>query len=317
MNNGPKPGRALGAAPVTLSLTISLAGALLLWGCGNGNAPDATESTAGNGATSSSAGAPSEGANGGSGGNSPTAGSSAASSGGTSASFDCTETADASALIAIPAGEFVMGCNEAVDEACDDDEKPMHTVSLSAFEIEETEVTQGQYTACVLDGACSPPSCSWACAEPELPAGCVDFKQAKDYCEFAGRRLPSEAEWEKAARGTEGAVFPWGDEAPDCTRANLAGCSGTLTPAGSLEAGASPYGVLDMAGNMVEMVADWYDAAYYESSPTSDPTGPSSGNRYVGRGGGYRSEATWLRASKRDVYDLTDSAASLGFRCAQ
>jgi formylglycine-generating enzyme required for sulfatase activity len=287
-----------------------------LWGCGNGKA-DGTESTAGSGATSSSAGAPSEGANGGSAATSSTAGSGGTSSGGTSASFDCTETADASALIAVPAGEFVMGCNEAVDDACDDDEKPMHTVSLSAFEIDETEVTQGQYTACVLDGACSPPTCAWACDQPELPAGCVDFKQAKDYCEFAGRRLPSEAEWEKAARGSEGAIFPWGDDMPDCTLANMAGCDDALTPAGSLEAGASPYGVLDMAGNMVEMVADWYDATYYESSPTSDPTGPSSGEKYVGRGGGYRSEAAWLRASKRDWYDLTDRAASLGFRCAR
>jgi formylglycine-generating enzyme required for sulfatase activity len=219
-------------------------------------------------------------------------------------------------LVAIPEGEFVMGCNEAVDDDCDDDEKPMHTVSLSEFEIEETEVTQGQYTACVLDGACSPPACAWDCDQPGLPAGCLTFQQAKDYCEFAGRRLPSEAEWEKAARGTEGALFPWGDDAPDCTLANMAGCADGLTPAGSLEAGASPYGVLDMAGNMVEMVADWYDAAYYESSPASDPPGPSRGNRYVGRGGGYRSEAAWLRASKRDWYDLTDHAVSLGFRCA-
>ena len=150
-----------------------------------------------------------------------------------------------------------------------------------------------------------------------MPAGCVNFQQAKDYCEFAGRRLPSEAEWEKAARGSEGAVFPWGDDAPDCTLANMAGCSDGLSPAGSLEAGASPYGALDMAGNVVEMVADWYDASYYESSPAMDPPGPSSGEKYVGRGGGYRSEAPWLRASKRDWYDLTDSAASLGFRCAR
>jgi formylglycine-generating enzyme required for sulfatase activity len=293
------------------------ASALALGGCGDANAPDATESTAGSGATTSTAGTSSQGASsqGASGGSSSGA-SGNAGSGGSSESFDCTETAEASELVEIPAGEFVMGCNEAVDTACEDDEKPMHTVMVSAFQLERTEVTQGQYTACVLDGACTPPSCAWVCEEPNLPGGCLTWQQAQDYCAWAGRRLPSEAEWEKAARGTEGALFPWGDDAPECALANLADCSDGPAPAGSLDAGASPYGVLDMAGNMVEMVADWYDASYYESSPAADPPGPTSGSRYVGRGGGYKSEANWLRSSKRDWYDLTDQAASLGFRCA-
>ena len=305
---------AICTGPGTERFYLPLACALLLAGCGDGNAPDATESTAGSGATSSD-GATSQGASAGSSsGSGAAAGSGAAGAG---ASFDCSETAEASELLAIPDGDFVMGCNEAVDAACDDDEKPMHTVSLSAFELERTEVTQGQYTGCVLEGACSPPSCDWDCAQPVLPAGCLDWQQAQDYCAWTERRLPTEAEWEKAARGTEGATFPWGDAAPDCALANLTGCADGIAPAGSLEAGASPYGVLDMAGNMVEMVADWYDATYYESSPSSDPPGPSSGNRYVGRGGGYKSEASWLRASKRDWYDLTDNAVSLGFRCAR
>lgn len=295
---------------------LSAACALLLAGCGSSNAPDATESTAGSGATSS-AGTASQGATGGSTGGSGTASAGETTGSGAESGFDCTQTSEASELLAVAAGEFVMGCNEAVDDACDDDEKPMHTVSLSAFEIEQTEVTQGQYTACVLDDACSPPACAWDCEQPGLPAGCLDWQQAQDYCAWAGRRLPSEAEWEKAARGSEGALFPWGDDAPDCALAHLAGCGDGPAPAGSLEDGASPYGALDMAGNMVEMVADWYDAEYYASSPASDPTGPSSGERYVGRGGGYRSEADWLRASKRDWYDLADSAASLGFRCAR
>lgn len=287
-----------------------VAAALLVVGCGDGNATDATKD-AGQGATGASAttgGAAGAGA-------APSGGGSDGA--GATATFDCSETLDASELIEIPAGEFVMGCNEAVDDACDDDEKPMHSITLSAYAIERSEVTQGQYTACVLDGACDAPSCAWDCEQPEMPAGCVNWQQAQDYCAWAERRLPTEAEWEKAARGSDGALFPWGDTAPDCTLANMAGCGDSLMAAGSLETGASPYGVLDMAGNMVEMVADWYDASYYESSPASDPAGPASGERYAGRGGGFRSEADWLRASKRDWYDVTDSAASLGFRCAR
>jgi formylglycine-generating enzyme required for sulfatase activity len=209
-----------------------------------------------------------------------------------------------------------MGCNAEVDDQCDDDENPMHIVALSAFEIERTEVTQAAYTACVLDGGCEPPSCAWDCDRTDFAASCVDFGQAKDYCAWSGRRLPTEAEWEKAARGSEGLKYPWGNTEPDCELANMAGCGEEAEPVGSFEAGASPYGVLDLAGNMVEMVADWYDATYYASSPASDPPGPGSGQRYVGRGGGFKSDAKWLRASKRDWYDLTDAGASLGFRCA-
>ena len=250
---------------------------------------------------------------GGSSSNGGTAGSGGSSGGG----FDCSATAEPSELIEIPAGEFAMGCNEASDSACDEDEKPQHTVSLSAFSIERTEVSQAQYTACVLDGACTPPACEWSCKNENYPAGCVDLTQAKAYCSWAERRLPTEAEWEKAARGEEGAIFPWGDAKPTCDLANLAGCGNAAKPVGSLKGGQSPYGVLDMAGNMVEMVADFYDEQYYASSPESDPKGPTTGSRYVGRGGGFKSEGDWLRASKRDWYDTTDSAASLGFRCAR
>jgi formylglycine-generating enzyme required for sulfatase activity len=270
-------------------------------------------------------GDPSQGATASSGaaGSGATAGSTTAgsgASGGTSSaggSFDCAETADPGELVAIPAGEFSMGCNAEVDDQCEDDENPMHVVMISAFEIERTEVTQARYTACVAEGACAPPSCVWDCGKADMAASCVNFEQALDYCAWAGRRLPTEAEWEKAARGTEGLKYPWGNTEPDCTLANMARCADDTMLVGTLTEGASPYGVLDLAGNMVEMVADWYDATYYAESPTTDPTGPASGQRYVGRGGGFKSDAEWLRTSKRDWYDLTDAGASLGFRCAR
>jgi formylglycine-generating enzyme len=277
-------------------------GALLLAACGSNNDSDK------NGKGDSNAGAPSE----------PKGGGGSGGSGGSSASgFSCTATAEPSALVDVPAGEFAMGCNDATDSACDSDEKPQHTVSMSAFSIERTEVSQAQFTACVLDGACAPPLCDWDCDKEDYPAGCVSSSHALAYCSWAERRLPTEAEWEKAARGAEGAIYPWGDDAPDCSRVNKAGCGDAAKPVGSLAEGASPYGALDMAGNVVEMVADWYDEAYYAASPDSDPPGPDSGTRYVGRGGGYKSDNKYLRTSKRDWYDVTDQAPSLGFRCAR
>jgi formylglycine-generating enzyme required for sulfatase activity len=229
----------------------------------------------------------------------------------------CTTDAGKSDTVAVAAGNFIIGCNASVDTDCLADEKPMHTVTLSAFAIERTEVTQNQYSTCVAAGACSPPSCGWVCAEGDHPAGCIEWAQAKAYCAWVAGRLPTEAEWEAAARGADGRKYPWGNEEPDCTRVAMAGCSTSSDPVGQHPTGASPFGALDMAGNVVEMVADWYDSSYYQVSPTVDPTGPASGTRYGGRGGGYLSVAVWQRTSARDVYDLTDSAKSLGFRCAR
>jgi formylglycine-generating enzyme required for sulfatase activity len=231
--------------------------------------------------------------------------------------FTCVSDAPPGDMVAVEAGEFIMGCDDMVETDCFDDEVPVHVVTLSAFEIDRNEVTQDQYGACVAAGACEVPYCAWDCTLTNNPASCVSLGQAKSYCEWAGKRLPTEAEWEKAARGADGAKYPWGDADPDCTLANMAGCAGAAMPVGSLPAGASPYGALDMAGNMVEYVADWYDAAYYLESPAEDPTGPATGNRYGGRGGGFLSEAIWLRGAKRDWYDIIDWAASLGFRCAR
>jgi len=262
----------------------------------------------------------SSGSSGGTGGSS--GGSGGAGKGGSSATAGmegndvCTSDAAPGDTVDVPAGSFLMGCNADVDDDCDDDEKPQHEVNLSAFSIDRTEVTQDQYAACVGAGACTAPACPWDCSHGDYPATCLDRGQAESFCNWAGKRLPTEAEWEKAARGTKALKFPWGNDAADCTRTNMAGCGEGPMPVGSLPDGKSPYGALDMAGNVVEMVSDYYDASYYASSPTDDPTGPDSGTRYGGRGGGYKSETVWQRASKRDWYDPDDQGAALGFRCA-
>ena len=279
-----------------------LAAALLLGACGSGGGKNTSSDplTAGTGSGGTSAG------QGGSNG-----------VGATATGFECTTTADIGDTVQVPAGEFSMGCDDAVDAGCADDERPLHTVSVSAFEIDRTEVTQAAYTACVLDGACQPPGCDWSCDNTDFPASCVTWSQANAYCAWAQKRLPTEAEWEKAARGDQDGKYPWGNDEPDCAKANMSGCGDQPKAVGSLADGASPYGALDMAGNMVELVADWYDAGYYATSPAADPPGPATGKRYSGRGGGFKSGAEYLRASKRDWYDPTDTAASLGFRCAR
>jgi len=231
--------------------------------------------------------------------------------------FDCASDAAPGDVVKVKGGTFDIGCNDDVDDDCEDDEKPRHPVSLDTFAIDVTEVTQDQYAACVVAGECPAPECEWDCGKTDYPASCVPWAGAQAYCSWAGKRLPTEAEWEAAARGDEGLKFPWGNDEPDCTLANMSGCGGKAQPVGSFPDGASPYGALDMAGNMVEMVADLYSATYYDDSPRDNPTGPESGDQYGGRGGGFKSDAEWLRTSKRDWYDLDDQAASLGFRCAE
>lgn len=237
--------------------------------------------------------------------------------GGSAGSFSCESSGLTAAMVKVPAGEFMMGCNATIDAACEEDEKPSRKVTLAAFEIDVTEVTQDQYAACVIAGACDKPQCDWNCDEKSFPASCLEWSQGKAFCAWAGKRLPTEAEWEKAARGLDGRKYPWGNQEPDCGRTNMAGCAGKAEAAGSHPGGSSPFGALDMAGNMVEMVADWYDPAYYATGPAVDPHGPATGQTYSGRGGGFKSAAEWHRASVRDWYDLTDAGSSLGFRCAR
>jgi formylglycine-generating enzyme required for sulfatase activity len=215
-------------------------------------------------------------------------------------------------MVLVPATTFMMGC-VAADLACGGDEMPLHAVSLSAFLIERTEVTKAAYDACVTAGACTAPSC--AAAGDAHPAVCVSWDQATAYCASRGRRLPTEAERELATRGTDGRIYPWGDTAPDCSKANVAGCGGIALPVGSLPMGVSPYGALDMAGNVGEWVSDWYDGAYYAASPTEDPPGPAAGTNRSTRDTGFDGDPSFARASNRFSQLPATQAGNHGLRC--
>ena len=221
-------------------------------------------------------------------------------------------------LVDIPEGTFTMGCNPAVDSECKPDEDPPHTVHVNAFTIDKYEVTLAQYLACVKDAKCTFPKCVWdPCVNPDHPMACIIFGQAKSYCDWASKRLATEAEWEYAARGSDGRKYPWGNAPIDCDHANFLGCGGGPTPVGSKPAGASPFGLFDMSGNAVEFTSDLYSGTYYQSSPNDNPRGPTDGEAYVGRGGGFLSEGVWQRASARDFYEPWYSRVSMGFRCAK
>jgi len=214
-------------------------------------------------------------------------------------------------MILVPSGYFILG-----SEYGDDHEKPGHRVYLDSFFINRTEVTNAHYSKCVEYGNCEKPGCDYyGKSEYENhPVVCVDWTQAQTYCAWSGGRLPSEAEWEKAARGTDGREFPWGNEEPNCDFANYKGCKGDTTAVGSYPAGASPYGAFDMAGNVEEWVNDWFDD--YDSSEKKNPMGPSSGEYRVLRGGSRYFSTYTLRAAARDHIDPGVRNNNIGFRCA-
>lgn len=218
-------------------------------------------------------------------------------------------------MIAIPAGEFTMGSDV-------EDERPAHVVSVEAFEIDVFEVTNEEFarfveeTGYVTDAEKAGDSMPWrAYAEgrPRHPVVKVSWNDARAYCEWAGKRLPTEAEWEKAARGTDGRAYPWGNEW-DEAKANTkeAGYRGT-TIVGSFPDGASPYGVMDMAGNVAEWTADWFKAY-----PESDYQSPYFGEKYkVIRGGGWFSDKELVRTTERSASSVTLANDDVGFRCAR
>jgi formylglycine-generating enzyme required for sulfatase activity len=227
---------------------------------------------------------------------------------------------DHMSLLYVPAGEFIMG-----SESGFDNERPAHAVYLDEFWIDRTEVTVHMYSLCVKAKICREPlikkSFRYAkyYGSPDFenyPVIYVDWNMAKTYCEWADRRLPTEAEWEKAARGEQALIYPWGNEEPNNHLLNFDNPLGELTAVGSYPNGASPYGALDMAGNAWEWVADWYSETYYAHSPASNPLGPNSGQERVLRGGSWLDNSILVRSSSRDHGSPEDACVNCGFRCA-
>ena len=254
--------------------------------------------------------------------------------------------ADGMVMVYVPAGEFMMGstddeldvalelCNEYRGDICErfwfEHEQPAHTVALDGFWLDRTEVTNGQYQQCAAAGACEPPEERAGYPNPspygfdvfdDYPVVWVDWYQATDYCAWAGKRLPTEAEWEYAARGgLAGKRYPWGD--------TLSGTDANYYDSGDpWDNDTSPvgyyapngYGLYDMAGNVFEWVNDRYQSDYYTVSPPNDPPGPGSGADRVFRGGAWNADLylNWLRVANRFFGTPDYEHPAFGFRCAR
>ena len=222
-------------------------------------------------------------------------------------------------MTVVPAGEFVMG-----SVTGDADEQPVRRVYLDAFFIELYQVSVGQY-AKFLEATSQAAPPDWSIMNKSRhqnrPVVNVDWADANAYCIWAGKRMPTEAEWEKAARGTDGRTYPWGNELPTGFRANSMrekwSNHWVLMPVGMYEEGKSPYGLYDMAGNVWEWVSDWYAPDYYESSPLQNPMGPPTGESKVIRGGSWGSGPKDLRSADRDTHVPSARGLGTGFRCAK
>ena len=221
-----------------------------------------------------------------------------------------TEIVISAGMVQVPGGSFDMGSNDRADE------KPIHNITLPAFFIDQTEVTNGRYKACVDAGGCTPPGGS-RYANPDFasyPIAFVTWNQANAFCQWdQGKRLPTEAEWEYAARGSDGRRFPWGaDFDPTLIPSGVQ----STVPVGSY-ANASPFGAFDLAGNVVEWVADWYGRDYYASSPGENPTGPDTASQKVMRGGSFGNPDRAVYTTTRRYSQSPDFRdVDIGFRCA-
>jgi formylglycine-generating enzyme required for sulfatase activity len=231
---------------------------------------------------------------------------------------------DGAPMVLVPAGEFMMGSRED-DKGARNDERPAHPVYLEDFSIDQYEVTTSRYATFFQKTKRTPPE-HWSeqilKEHGRKPVVGVDWDDAQAYCAWMGKRLPTEAEWEKSARGTDRRIYPWGNTEPSQTLANFNHCCdfknyGALTDVGSFDRGKSPYGVYDMAGNVLEWVADWYDENYYGMRPDRNPKGPSSGQYRVLRGGTWFNAPVDVRSANRYWLPPSLRNDSLGFRCAQ
>ena len=222
----------------------------------------------------------------------------------------------------IPAGEFWMGVDGTIGL---DDERPRHKVWLDAYVMDRYEVTTSRYAAFLTASGRAAPWL-WDSVNLQLhgdrPVIGVDWEDAEAYCRWAGKRLPTEAEWEKAARGTDERRYPWGNATPTADFANHAlgarfSYSQVLTPVGRYEKGKSPFGLYDLAGNVWEWVHDWYGAAYYEQSPERNSIGPDEGQFKVLRGGSWSDLPKYLLTYGRFKLPPTTRNSYTGFRCAK
>ena len=245
---------------------------------------------------------------------------------------------DGMAMVYVPDGSFMMGSNSG-----NEDEAPVHSVYLDAFWIDQYEVTNAQFRAFInatgYQTSVEIKGTSWLFTDTgweettgvdwqhpygpntnldgrdDHPVVHISLDDAVSYCAWAGASLPTEAQWEKAARGTDQRLYPWGNAEPTCALANYSECVLDSVVVGSYPDGASPYGALDMAGNAWEWVRDIYDAGYYSVSAEQNPTGPTSGDRYVLRGGSHGYNVEFLSTSARINYVPNDAWYSTGFRC--
>lgn len=222
-------------------------------------------------------------------------------------------------MMLIPAGEFLMGMEDGLPDA-----RPLHRLYLSSYWIDQHGVTNGQYRACVNGGSCVPPKVRAAFDDPQLdqhPVTDVTWMQGRTYCQWVGKRLPTEAEWEKAARGIDGRRYPWGNSDEVIQKSRLTLTDGKpsangVEPVGMASVSVSPYGVVGMIGVVSEWVKDWYAEDFYRTSPSRDPQGPLRGTFRVLRGGSWTERPLELRAGYRGWDEMTYWGPTLGFRCA-
>lgn len=249
---------------------------------------------------------------------------------GNTASAESIKGRDGAPMILIPAGSFLMGSNEGLPN-----ERPEHRVTLDAFYIDQYEVTLALYQN-FLEAAKHDPPSTWddeaATSVGDRPAVGMGWADAEAYCKWAGKRLPTEAEWEKAARGTDGRRYPWGHMQPFVDIANYnrglwvsesitlvpvtSGLEGMSVRHGLKTGGKSPYGLFHMAGNAAEWVNDWYDREYYQHSAEKNPQGPQSGEKKVIRGGSWADLPSALRVTARFSAEPEFQDRTIGFRCA-